>query len=564
MKGLAYVLFTVALAAAATQRAAAGWKVWTVTETRRVLREDAAEEAVDVGLAAARGEWESFQILMRSDQPVRGINIAPRDLSGPDGAAISASTARLYRQHQFHLTIPTCRNDAFRPGWYPDALIPFKHPATRQPLSGGRFTAVPFELPADKTHGFWVDLFVPTEAKPGEYRGTYRVAGADGEVVEIPVLLKVWDFALPRVSTLQTALGSPADRMRSYYAQRARNGKEPEPDDWAAVDEQCAEMLSRHRINATPPPGSLVPVAQPDGSFRIPDEQIDAFRQFVDRFHVNAFRTPHPRSAVNDPIEQRERLHAWLKSWDRAAEQLDRPDVVFYTYLKDEPNEEEAYHYVQKWGRAIREAKSVVKVMVVEQTWTQNEAWGDLYGAIDIWCPLFPLFKAESAAKRQALGETIWTYTALCQRDKTPWWHTDFPLLNYRVPTWIAWRYRMRGLLYWGGMSYWRGVEDPWTEPGTLDRRDRNPKLMYNGEGSLVYPGRAVGYDGIVPSLRVKALRDAIEDYEYLAILQRLGRAEEAEELIKPLAESWFQWETNPKAYEKARERLAEIIVTTR
>jgi len=558
------MLLTVVAATAASEQAAAQWKVWTETETRRVLRDDAADDAFTVRLAAARGEWESFQILLRSDRPVQGINIVPGDLAGPGGAGIPGATSRLYRQHQFHLTIPTCRNDAFRPGWYPDALIPFDHPMTRQPLSGGRFVAVPFDLPAGQTHGFWVDLFVPAEAKPGEYRGTYRVITVGKGAVEIPIVLKVWDFALPRVSTLRTALGSPAGRMRSYYRQRAKSGKEPEPDDWAAVDEQCAEMLSRHRINATPPPGSLAPVAQPDGSFRIPDDQIEAFRRFVDRHHVNAFCVPHPRSAVSDPLQQRERLHAWLKSWDRAVEQLDHPKVVFYTYLKDEPNDEEAYHYVQRWGRAIREAKSVVKVMVVEQTWTQNESWGDLYGAIDIWCPLFPLFKTESAAKRQALGETIWTYTALCQQDRTPWWHTDFPLLNYRVPTWIAWRYRMRGLLYWGGMSYWRDVEDPWIEPGTLDRRDRNPKLMYNGEGSLVYPGRAVGYDGIAPSLRVKALRDAIEDYEYLAILERLGRAEEAERLIEPLAESWFQWETNPKAYLKAREQLAEIVVNAR
>jgi hypothetical protein len=34
---------------------------------------------------------------------------------------------------------------------------------------------------------------------------------------------------------------------------------------------------------------------------------------------------------------------------------------------------------------------SGVQVLVVEQTWTQNPAWGDLYGAVDIWCPLFSL-----------------------------------------------------------------------------------------------------------------------------------------------------------------------------
>jgi len=305
----------------------------------------------------------------------------------------------------------------------------------------------------------------------------------------------------------------------------------------------------------------IAPEAQPDGTYRIPAEQIDPFREFVDRYHINAFVVPHPRTAVKDPVAEQEKLRRWLGAWDRAAKELDRPQVLFYTYLRDEPNDEEAYRYVQKWGRAVREANSVVKVMVVEQTWTQDEAWGDLYGAVDIWCPLFSLFKADSAAKRQALGETVWTYTALCQRDPTPWWHTDFPLLNYRVPAWLAWRYRMRGILYWGGMAYWNDVEDPWTEPGTLDRRDRNPKLMYNGEGSMLYPGRAVGYEGVAPGLRVKALRDAIEDYAYLSILEEKGLAEKAEKAVLPLTKSWFDWETDPAAYDRARVELAKLIL---
>jgi hypothetical protein len=160
-----------------------------------------------------------------------------------------------------------------------------------------------------------------------------------------------------------------------------------------------------------------------------------------------------------------------------------------------------------------------------------------------------------------ALGETIWTYTALCQRDPTPWWHIDFPLLNYRVPAWIAWRYRIQGILYWGGMSYWRGVDDPWTDPKTLDRRDGRKDPLYNGEGTLVYPGRAVGYDGIAPSLRLKALRDAIEDYQYLVILERRGLRNQAEQVVMPLATSWFDWETDPIPYEEARAKLAKMIV---
>jgi hypothetical protein len=548
----------------AAGRAQADWRLWTLTQTKRVLRDDPPGTAASVKLQAARNEWESFQILLRSDVPVKAVNLEPGDLrrmpygiTGPAGVIRCAENTRLYRQHQFELAVGTYRNDKFKPGWYPDPLIPFRHPLTRKALSQANLKAVPFDLPAGQTHGFWVDVYIPPDARPGRYRGTYRVTAEGGKAVEIPVTLTVWDFTLPRVSTLKTALGSPAGRMRSYYRERARAGKEKEPSGWAAVETQCAEMLTRHRINATPPAGSIVPVAQPDGSYRISPEQVRTLREFIDRYHVNAIMVPRPTGIVKDLELQREKLHAWLKSWDRAAAELNRPYVVFYTYLKDEPNDEEAYKYVQKWGRAIREANSVVKVLVVEQTWSQNQTWGDLYGAIDIWCPLFLLFKPESAAKRQALGETIWTYTALCQGDKTPWWHIDYPLLNYRVPAWLAWRYRIRGLLYWGGMSYWRQVEDPWTDPWTYGR----PARVYNGEGTLVYPGRAAGYDGIAPSLRLKALRDSIEDYEYLAILERLRLADQAEKVLLPLAGSWFQWETDPTAYQKARARLAEMIV---
>ena len=128
-----------------------------------------------------------------------------------------------------------------------------------------------------------------------------------------------------------------------------------------------------------------------------------------------ALLTPHPSSVVKDPETERETLRGWLAAFDRAAKEMNRPQVIFYTYLKDEPNTLEDYRYVQKWGRAVRAAHSVVKVLVVEQPWTEpgqggaDSAWGGLYGAVDIWCPLFSLHRQESAARRQALDETIWT-----------------------------------------------------------------------------------------------------------------------------------------------------------
>ena len=541
--------------------------IWTVTETRHVLRSEIPGTNTTVKLAAARNEWGDFQILLRSDQTVKGVGLEAGILKGPAGAELSRNDARLYRQHQVHLDVGTHRNDNFKPDWYPDPLIPFVHPLTGKKLEGARLEAVPFELAANETHGFWVDVYVPTNAVAGEYRGVYRLTAGGNPAREIPVSLTVWNFALPQTPTLVTAFESP--RLRDYYRQRAKTTNEPEPPDWDAVDRQCAQLLSDHRFNAVPPHDWLVPKAQPDGSYQIPARQVQAVREFVDRYHINALQTPHPSSAVKDPETQRQTLRAWLAAFDRAAKELDRPHVLFYTYLRDEPNTLEDYRYVQKWGRAVRDAKSVVKVLVVEQPWTEpgydgaDSAWGDLYGAVDIWCPLFSLHRQEAAAKRQALGETIWTYTALCQGPPTPWWHIDFPLLNYRVPAWMAWRDGMKGLLYWGGMSYWHETADPWTEApyyvGNGQRQQGKKGIIFNGEGSLVYPARAVGYDGVVPTIRLKALRDSIQDYEYLAVLQRLGKAAEAQAIVRSLTETFFQWNKDPAAYEQARTKLAAL-----
>lgn len=129
----------------------------------------------------------------------------------------------------------------------------------------------------------------------------------------------------------------------------------------------------------------------------------------------------------------------------------------------------------------------------------------------------------------------------------------------------MAWRDGMKGLLYWGGMSYWRQSADPWMQApyysGNGQPQQGDKGIIFNGEGSLVYPARAVGFDGVVPTIRLKALRDAIEDYEYLAILQRSGKAAEAQEVVRSLTQTFFQWEKDPVAYEKARARLAAMIV---
>ena len=143
--------------------------------------------------------------------------------------------------------------------------------------------------------------------------------------------------------------------------------------------------------------------------------------------------------------------------------------------------------------------------------------------------PALLALRARAGRRAPGRGRDDLDLHGLCQGKPTPWWHIDYPLLNYRVPAWIAWRYRISGLLYWGGMAYWNAGRRSVDRSQDLLGRAKARSSCYNGEGTLVYPGRAAGYDGIAPSLRLKALRDSIEDYEYLAIARRsaAGRGRE-------------------------------------
>ena len=76
----------------------------------------------------------------------------------------------------------------------------------------------------------------------------------------------------------------------------------------------------------------------------------------------------------------------------------------------------------------------------------------------------------------------------------------------------------MTGVLYWRVDSW---TDDPWHDVDTSP----HPSEAYHfpGEGMLVYPAETVGIDGVVPSMRLKWIRDGVEDYEYIQILKRLG-----------------------------------------
>ena len=305
--------------------------VWTISSWTRALRSDPGQPLKAAALYAARNEWESFQIAVRSDEPSKVIGLRLAALAGPEGAQIPPSAFRVYRAHQLHVTRATERNESFKEDWYPDALIPFDVPDLEKKSPALR--ALPFDLPAGETHTFWIDIHVPESAKAGTYSGKAVVELEGGAAVEVPVELQVFQFALPRLATLKTEFGAAAPRILDWYARELKKGRARSVPDRAALHARCATLTTENRFNSYPPPELVDIRLGPDGAFQLSEAQIAGWKSFLETYHVNALAVSPPQHYFKD--SDRDSIHRYLRSWDRALEAIGRPDLLCYTYLID-------------------------------------------------------------------------------------------------------------------------------------------------------------------------------------------------------------------------------------
>lgn len=530
-----------------------------------------------IQIRSARNEWESFQVLVRSSAKLSNVTLHMSDLVNSYGETINKDNYHLYQQHYIEVSKPSW-NSIHPTGWYPDALIPFTHPLSREPLyHSGKATNLT-DIAANNTQGFWIDLYTPSNTTAGTYTGTVDIYSNSSLIKSIEVSLTVWNFTLPSTPSIHTDFGAIFDNLYQYYQRRSLAGLDHIPEDWNAVVLQADELSSRHRITSFPDWKMVVPIEQPGGSYSINENEIDELRNYIDTYHVNSIRVPMdarwPAAVINHFfIDDEEKIAPYFAAWDEIIERLNRPQVVFYTYLFDEPNSQEDYTFINYWGGKIKETGTHVKVMITEQPEPENDgAWGDLFEAVDLWCVHLNHFDADSIAEKRSTGDTIWTYTALSGNIGIPRWHIDAPLFNYRINNWINWYYGINGTLYWN-TTYWFDVDNPWADPLTWSQKSRDDygNLIYdqhgtqiydnyNGEGTLLYPARPFGFDGVVPSIRLKAYRDSVEDYEYLKILSEQAGRDIVNNLLEPIFTGWNNYSSHPNDYISAREQIGELI----
>lgn len=176
--------------------------------------------------------------------------------------------------------------------------------------------------------------------------------------------------------------------------------------------------------------------------------ESERMRKLIEEDGFNNIRIPF---LYRDEPEKCKSYLAAMAKWLRKLGYLHIATIA----LKDEPNTAKHYEIVRKEGALIKSADPEIRRICFEQPLPTQPEWGNLYEAVDIWCPLFYHSDAPSTLERFDKGEELWTYIALNQGpSNTPWWQIDTNPLNYRSPFWLSWKFKVTGLVYWSSTCW--------------------------------------------------------------------------------------------------------------
>ena len=497
--------------------------VWVVPSSLgRVGPTDAPGVRTNAAIRAARGEYESFQVAIQaSGDGLTKVNFSVSNLVGPRGAVLLRANLILYRESYVNVRrhSPTYNGPPNLPitnvTTFPDALVPFIDPATGKPPVGGKYRAVPFDLKAGHNAVIWVDVFIPRGTIAGEYRGTYIVTSDQG-AFSGRIGVHVWGFTLPLEPSLKSSFNGGNTTLPGINEELLRNRLMPDAVDPAAEE----NFIKRYGLNGRD-------------------------LGFYDGVYYGQCEASEPPSIQE--IENAKATH--------------QPDLYLYDGSADPESSCTSpafYSSVIDWARNLHRAgiDNLVTQEPVPQLY--DDGLGTGRSAVDIWTML-PLAydDAQSYSPPRVTyvlqkGDKAWSYNDLVQDSYSPKWELDFLPIDYRIQAgFISQSLHLTGLLYWS-VDDWS--PDPWDNP----QGGQNPD--YPGEGVLVYPGGPVGLKGVAPSMRLKYLRDGVEDYEYVELLKRCGHTNFALSEASRVGRDWTHWTRDHAQLESVRQQLGDKI----
>lgn len=385
----------------------------------------------------------------------------------------------------------------------------------------------------------YLTLRIPADAEPGEYRGSLTVSSGDAAAA-MPITLTVYPLTLPEQRHLLVVEWLSTGQFKKFH------GVESEQSDryWQIL-RAYAKNMAEHRHNTFKISLSLIKTTvDVDGNYSLDFTSFDRFAQvFWETGRMDAMETgfvaQHVPGGWSNPIKLREFFTVYEKAGGKARkvggeEFLAKFLPAFVSHLRERKwldktlfhiCDEPANHNVTGWQQASdfvhRHAPELRRIDAIETPHCLDrlEVWVPKLDHLSTWQCAF-----EEAQRR---GNEMWFYTVGIYQggalmNKT----VDVPLIDTRLMHWLNYRYDLKGYLHWGFNSW---TSDPWEAPG-----------LHRGDGWHVYPKR----DGLLDSLRWEQMRDGLQDYECLWLLEDKTRqimaslSPQAASLIEPTRRS--------------------------
>lgn len=495
--------------------------IWTETNAVKVLRSTTSGKNKKVTVSAAKGEHEGAQILVNSSKKIENIEIALTDLTCGTHK-IAKDNVAVYRQHYFNLQ--TTYDPSQKKDWYPDALVPFDASAK----TGENFAN------ANETFGIWLTFKIPENAESGTYKAEFQLI-LDGTPHSVPVELTVFDFALPKENHVKTAFALWIDDMCDIWGNA--NPDVHKVANNAAVKtliQNYTDMLAEYRVSTT-----ALPLLW--NELEDPKAVAQAAKEATLNPKIASYSVPVKEIETDDGISEYKFKETLIELIKQSSNEVDLLKKAYLYIPKiDEPLSQ------NKVPLAIRVNEIVEKVRAElledESLWTGKEQVKDslknlqhvmtadydhrLDGVTQTWCPYFSSFDTEEQRnvyyeRRNNYGEGIWWYGCVGPKYPYPTFHMNNNIASARTIGWMQKVYDIEGQLYWT-VNLSRQMQ----QDNQYHIRDiwNDAYSFYDvaGDGYLVYPGAKYGIENALPSIRLEAIRDGFEDYEYLYLLEEM------------------------------------------
>lgn len=540
-----------------------------------------------VTLKAARNEFTAFQLIVETTEPQNGIDVKFTALRHEAGAVrIDGRHLAIFKEWYTEVRRPSTGYERTSLGrdWYPDALLPYR----KTPRNTGFPFSIPDlynNIPNQKNHAIWVDVFVPfsrSDAPPGRYSGTVDVTW-EGGADSIRVVLDVWDFALPQETHLAGDIwnGSmknmpPEEELRYYqlakqhrflpliYAYRPSitvSGTKVTLD-WTEFDRRLARYLDGSAFTEKHGywgPGYGVPV----------DHMMLPFDIERGGNAASAWPIPLPKEG-----RTAEYVAVWKEVGRQVREHLDQDPnwrkvtkILFLNGL-DESYNEEAYEKMLYYGKLLHEAMGRGWFKYRVDGGYSRDAMEQLSKEVELWVCHTQDFNIDDVKYFRTKGVDAWFYGPMIyEQEKNGACGSntflDLDLLVNRGIGWVGWKYRAGWVEWefdWNAYASWYEAENY-----------KNPSLTFNGSGQSIYRGVVMGYRQPIPSIRLKAQRRGLQDYEYFWMLaQKMGGNDAPDKIVNgivyknpfgPKASLDVEiWKNNPDDWEKARIEAGSLI----